>query len=115
LSYQGQFALNPQPEDIPKWKFYGLYYRVNTNHVTAFSGPELSDREWTPLFAHYMNLLLCDLILEFVEWYEIRTGDTVSLGEATCKRITTSLHLPASTTHKQIRESLIDARIDFEA
>lgn len=115
LSYQGQFALNPDAKRISSWKSYGLYYRVNTNHVTAFSGPELTTEEWVPLFAHYMNLLLCDLLLELVEWYEIRTGETVGLDEATCRRITSSLHLPHSTTHKQVRESLIDSRIEFEA
>jgi hypothetical protein len=68
LSYKGQFALRKQkPAEIASWKWYGLYYRVNTNHVTAFSG-ELTEQQWIPLFAHYMNLLLADLILEFLEW-----------------------------------------------
>lgn len=81
LSYAGQFALTHRDaSEIAKWKCFGLYYRVNTNHVTAFSGLELQDREWIPLFAHYFNLLLCDLVLEFLEWYEFSTRSTVDIG-----------------------------------
>ena len=41
LSYEGQFALKGHVEhDIPTWPYYGFYYRVNTNRVTAFRGPE---------------------------------------------------------------------------
>src|SRR6267142_4861737 len=37
LSYEGQYALaSRSPATIPSWLFYGLYYRVNTNRVTAF-------------------------------------------------------------------------------
>ena len=115
LSYQGQFALGKQkPADVAGWRWYGLYHRVNTNHVTAFKG-ELTDDEWTPLFAHYMNLLLCDLILEFLEWYELKTGQVVALGNKDASRIATSLHLPSCSTHREIRDGLVDARIRFEA
>jgi hypothetical protein len=115
LSYEGQAALKGNHNSIIDWKFYGLYYRVNTNHVTAFNGPELTTKEWSSLFAHYMNLLLCDLLLEFVEWFEIRTGKTIDLDQLICRRISASLHLPECTSHKKIRQSLIDSRIEFEA
>lgn len=115
LSYEGQLALAGSPEKVPEWKFYGLYYRVNTNHVTAFTGPELTESEWSPLFAHYMNLLLCDLLLEFVAWFELKTGRQIDLAPALCRRISTSLHLPVCESHKAIRESLVDSRVSFEA
>ncbi len=94
LSYPGQFALSGKcASSIAAWRWFGLYYRVNTNHVTAFRGPELSDDEWTALFAHYFNTLICELILGFLEWYELHTGSTIELGEQACRRIATSLHL----------------------
>lgn len=45
LSYEGQFALTEKGKDksIDEWSFYGMYYRVNTNRVTAFKGSELSE------------------------------------------------------------------------
>jgi hypothetical protein len=116
LSYQGQYALSKrQSSTIPNWPWYGLYYRVNTNHVTAFNGSELSQAQWIPLFAHYTNLLLCDLILEFLEWYEFHTKSQVDLGERSCRQIATSLHVPQSPNHRQLREALADSRVEFEA
>ena len=46
LSYEGRHALSnsSSPSD---WLYYGLYYKVNTNRVTAFAGPEISDGRWT--------------------------------------------------------------------
>lgn len=115
LSYKGQFALRKgKPGKIEDWRWYGLYYRVNTNHVTAFSG-ELTEEEWIPLFAHYMNLLLCDLILEFLEWYELKTGSTVVIDKKNAARLAMALHLEPCTTHHEIRDKLADSRIQFEA
>jgi hypothetical protein len=116
LSYQGQFALaNREPESVPKWQWYGLYYRVNTNHVTAFDGPELRADQWVPLFSHYFNLLLCDLLLEFLEWYEFRLGEPLMISCQECERLAVSLHLPCCRQHRDIRTALADSRIAFEA
>lgn len=116
LSYAGQFALSGRrPSSIVAWRWFGLYYRVNTNHVTAFRGPELSDNEWTPLFAHYFNALICELILGFLEWYELHTDSIIDLGERACQRVATSLHLPRAQNHHALREHLVDSRIAFEA
>lgn len=47
LSYEGQLALSKSGiSRISEWPFYGFYYRVNTNRVQAFKGPELDDRGW---------------------------------------------------------------------
>ncbi len=116
LSYQGRFVLSgKRATSISGWPWYGLYYRVNTNHVTAFNGPELAENEWTPLFAHYFNTLICDLILGFLQWYEIHANTLVDLGAQACQRISTSLHLPSATSHREIRQHLIDSKIAFEA
>jgi hypothetical protein len=90
LSYEGQKALRSDTPD--NWQYYGMYYRVNTNRVTAFAGSELSETKWIRYFGHYLNLIFCDLVLEFVDWYEAITATTV-LNEETCKRVLMSLGL----------------------
>jgi hypothetical protein len=83
LSYQGQFAFaNSEKEIIDTWQFFGLYHRVNTNRVTAFRGPELSEERWRACFAHYLNLLFCTQLLEFACWYELQTDRNLSLSSA---------------------------------
>jgi hypothetical protein len=75
LSYQGQFAFAGSNSNvIDTWQFFGLYHRVNTNRVTAFRGPELTEERWRACFAHYLNLLFCTQLLEFACWYELQTG-----------------------------------------
>src|SRR5947208_14692817 len=38
MSYEGQFVRRDKnADDIPNWRYFGLYYRVNTNRVTAFA------------------------------------------------------------------------------
>ncbi|MGH9418976.1 MAG: hypothetical protein ACRD3J_03300, partial [Thermoanaerobaculia bacterium] len=71
MSYTGRFALSHADVlSIPGWPYYGLYQRVNTNRVTAFAGPELTDEKWIRVFAHYINLMFCDATLSFLEWYQ---------------------------------------------
>lgn len=83
LSYQGQFAFaNSEKKIIDTWQFFGLYHRVNTNRVTAFRGPELSEERWRACFAHYLNLLFCTQLLEFACWYELQTDRKLSLSSA---------------------------------
>lgn len=83
LSYQGQFAFaDSDKRVIDTWDFFGLYHRVNTNRVTAFRGPELSEERWRACFAHYLNLLFCTQLLEFACWYELQTGRDLSLSPA---------------------------------
>jgi len=67
LSYDGQYALSDKEDSsILDWPYYGFYYRVNTNRVTAFSGPELNETQWNKVFAHYLNLLLCGQVMSVV-------------------------------------------------
>lgn len=99
LSYQGQLALRGTANGGPSnWDFYGIYYRVNTNRVTAFKGPELPEATWIRLFAHYINLQFCNSIFEFLGWFasytdvsELLTGDELEL-------IATSLNVQPSSS-----------------
>ena len=81
LSYEGQFALSDRRiESIPKCLFYGFYYKVNTNRVTAFAGEPLSEERWAKLFAHYTNLLLCEVVCKFLLWYRLHIPTLQELG-----------------------------------
>lgn len=117
LSYEGQHAL-VRPSDqttAADCKFIGLYHRVNTNHVTAFQGAGLPESEWIRLFAHYFNLLLCELILDFLAWHEKQAEAAITLSETDCRNICVSLHIPFTATHADIKTQLLTSRIAFEA
>jgi hypothetical protein len=116
LSYEGQYALRGrQQKEIATWPYYGFYYRVNTNRVTAFRGDELTEAEWIPLFAHYLNLIMCDLALKFMEWFQLHEPSAQGLGERDCLKVAASLHLPDMTTPQGLSDCLEIQRIKFEA
>ena len=116
LSYEGQFALqNSDATRIPEWAYYGMYYRVNTNRVSAFEGPELADRDWQRLFAHYMNLLLCSAALRFLEWYSIQVPDSEQLPSSACERIALSLNIAPCPSVTALWTALDTDRLRFEA
>lgn len=116
LSYEGQFALTgSQAQSIPSWNFYGMYYRVNTNHVTAFKGDELDADRWIRLFAHYFNLHLCTLVFKFLNWYSLNSAAPVELSERACSTIGKTLHLPNATCLRELEEHVENSRVEFEA
>lgn len=41
-----------------KCNYIGIYWKVDTNYVTAFEGSQLGAEEWNKIFAHYVNLQL---------------------------------------------------------
>jgi hypothetical protein len=116
LSYEGQFVLkNRKADEIPNWKFYGLYLRVNTNRVTAFAGPEVPDDTWIKLFGHYINLLLADLVLRFLTWFKLYADPEFDLPAVSCKKIAASLQMPPADNLRTLLENLDAIRIAFEA
>jgi hypothetical protein len=113
LSWEGQDRLNPtSPES---WEFYGVYYRADTNRVTAFQGPELRDDKWIELFAHYFNLLLTERLLAFTDWYENKTNSQVILPPRACENIAISLNLGNVHTVHDLSDQIKSARLRFEA
>ncbi|MCK4983034.1 MAG: hypothetical protein KAS17_08935, partial [Victivallaceae bacterium] len=98
LSYEGQYALHDK--DIDKFdsesKFVGIYHRVDTNHVRAFTDGGLSDKKWIKIFAHYFNLIICRDILLFIKWHnKIKPHDLLFTSHQ-CKLIAQSLHIKNS-------------------
>ena len=92
LSYEGRQALTDSTPPSA-WPYYGLYYKVNTNRVTAFAGPEISEDRWTRLFAHYVNLLLCEKISTFMMWYADSVGTSTDLPPAQFRLVCESIHV----------------------
>lgn len=116
LSYQGQFAFAKNDKTkISEWEFVGLYFRVNTNRVTAFRGPELTDEKWVAYFGHYLNLSLCKLILEFIKWREEKTGEVVNLSAHKMRVIGATLGMPEVTNLSELSEEIEFLILDFEA
>lgn len=115
LSYEGRFALSKEPAQISAWPYYGFYYRINTNRVTAFRGPELPQERWQKLFGHYFNLVLCQQVLKFLSWYHAACPASPPLGAALCMDVSRALNIAEATSLQSLRVSLHGGLIDFEA
>lgn len=114
LSYLGQRAIRPDTA-VGEWPFYGFYYRVNTNRVNAFSGPELTDSKWSQLFGHYVNLEFCELVLRFLEWFGTAVPGAPGLSHEALARFALTLQLGDVTSLTDLTRRLEVARIKFEA
>ncbi len=80
LSFEGQYRLANQ--DFNKFdqnSYVGIYYKLETGLVSAFSGAGKTDSFWQQIFAHFMNLQLCKQICEFAVWYENKQNSTLLL------------------------------------
>ena len=115
LSYQGQAVLRAaEAGGVAEWPFYGFFWRINTNRVAAFAGPEIPDTRWSKLFGHYVNLELTDLVLEFLEW-AVAHGCSVELGESFYEELSVSLNIDTSRTLTEVRQHLRRSRTQFQA
>lgn len=116
LSYLGQYELRDRPstflEDSP---YFGLYYKVNGNRVRAFTGEELSRDRWSRLFAHYANLQICLLLLEFLGWVQEVLGRSVELPTPDLTSVATSLHISPPRDIAEMRTYVGDALLRVEA
>ena len=113
LSYQGRHALNPTPPS--DWPYYGLYYKVNTNRVTAFSGPEIPDDRWTHLFGHYVNLIFCEQISSFMVWYERISGTTIQLSPVDFRAVCESIHVEEVSSFESLASQIRLSLVRFES
>ncbi|MES3099301.1 ORC-CDC6 family AAA ATPase [Sphingomonas faeni] len=116
LSYEGKYVLESEDVSrIKKWKYYGFYYKVNTNSVRAFQGEELSERQWQKLFAHYLNLLLCGRLIEFLEWYRSLHPGVEELSEGQCLRFSEGLFCTLANTQEKLLVSIQQGIRRFES
>jgi hypothetical protein len=116
LSYEGRFALDGEDASrVADWPYYGFYYKVNTNSVRAFQGEELSLRQWQKLFAHYINLVLCGRLVEFLEWHTMMVAESEPLSEGMCSEIANALFCEAADTQATLLASIQRGVRRFEA
>ena len=115
LSYEGQYALSgSRAELIPSWQFYGLYSRINTNRVTAFQGPELTELQWTRLFAHYLNLEMVEAVVAFLQWYNTYIPSATQLARESCDAVARALNLEGAESTRDLAARVSRARQAFE-
>lgn len=116
LSYEGQYILQDRESRlIPSWSYYGIYCRINTNRVTAFRGPELTEDRWTRVFAHYLNLMMCDKIMAFLAWHHLHCPDLPQLDASACGRVAVGLHAGDVKSAPDLAKSISRALAAFEA
>ena len=116
LSYQGQYVLcGKDPDKIKDWTFFGLYWRVNTNRVTAFKGPELREEKWIAYFSHYLNLSLCQLMLDCVRWVGNLQNTAVGLSPSKIRAICATLNIQPVENVDLLAEEIELLILRFEA
>jgi hypothetical protein len=116
LSYEGQFALAGRHRDsVGELPFIGLYSRVDTNRVRAFSGTEVSDDVWARIFAHYLNLSMCMQCLTFAEWFQLRSDGKALLGTDACREIAVSLNLDSANDQTALLRLVRTAILSLES
>ena len=115
LSYEGQAALKPSL-DPREWSFFGLYHRVDTNRVTAFSGDELTSDRWSRLFGHYLNLTFTLSVITFIEWFENKTDTEIALRDEELELVARSLGIRESVPDiRALGHRVRMALVEFEA
>lgn len=111
LAHERQATLwGPQ---LSEWPHVGVYWRVGTAPVTAFSGAGLGEEVWAKAFAHYFNLLILSRILDFADAHasELSTLNQIQLDGVAA---TLGLDEPANLhqLHRQIR--LLVTRLEIQ-
>jgi len=117
LSYQGQFALhNNSIEQFDSNEFIGIYFKVNTNHVQAFTGGGINEDEWQKIFGHYFNLILCKELLHFLKWHKELSNNDEIISSRYCKQIAKSMHIDKSCENLEtLLEEVYIAMYEFQA
>jgi hypothetical protein len=80
LSYEGQFRLAGNNFNaFEKLNYIGIYYKLETGLVTAFSGAEKDDFFWQRMFSHFINLQISKELCEYTIWHERNSGVKVNI------------------------------------
>lgn len=116
LSYEGQYAtVGKRRRAVEDWDFFGLYYRINTNRVAAFEGPEVDERTWIRLFGHYLNLELCERVFRFLNWYSSLFPDAPQLTKDGLGPFAAAMAYERSVDQAEMASLLEISRLRFEA
>ena len=116
LSYQGQAALRYSDSGrSDKWDYYGMYYRINTNRVRAFSGDEVTESQWIRMFGHYLNLEFCELLIQFLKWYGKHHSTAIALDARALDPIATALGIGQVGGIEDFHDNLRISKLTFES
>lgn len=113
LTYEGQAHFSPT-HPVSDWDFVGLYWRVDTSIVRAFEGDELAEDQWARLFAHYINLTLAGLILDFHDWHSRRSPNQLKLSARSLQRTAKSLGIENVSGTADLQTGIENALLDLE-
>ena len=115
LSYRGQSILRPdRPDQACDWEYFGMYYRINTNRVRAFTGRELDPPVWIRLFGHYLNLELVELIVGLLNWYGERYPKSPKVSGEALVPTAVALGLGQVTDLQHLQRKLHLSKLNFE-
>ncbi|MER8580021.1 hypothetical protein NKG95_14985 [Mesorhizobium sp. M1423] len=115
MSYEGQLALAGNDfSKVSANDFVGLYHRVNTNRITAFTGPNKTPDQWRQLFSHYVNIEICEMLLEALEWYQNHIKEADHLNSDACRRVAMSFGYENIDTQESLRNCIDLSRNNLE-
>ena len=117
LSYEGKDQLERRktdPEKPEHWAYYGFYHKINTNRVAAFEGPELTKRQWSKVFGHYINVVFCNEVIKFAEWYKEKHNTAATLQPNVCEEVSASLFAGAARTQSELALEVRSSLRKFE-
>lgn len=118
LSYEGQFELRNKEiasfdNDID---FIGIYYRVNTNHVRAFKGGGVNNDLWIKIFSHYINLILSNEIIRFLEWHKTLNPNDEIISTTDCILIAKALGIKLEVnSFNDLKDNLKHEMYEFQS
>lgn len=115
LSYTGKFELEKKDESTVKdWPYYGFYYRVNTNRVMSFQDETLTEKQWEKVFGHYINMILCEKVIAFIDWYCNIYPECERLSSERCHQVCQSLFISDANSQESLLNSIVNGRRSFE-
>lgn len=107
LSYQGQFKLaGDNLSAFDKIDYIGLYYKLETALVNAFSGAGQNDEFWQKFFSHFINLQLCKQLCDFAIWYQATKKIRLNISIEALNTFCTSLGLDDQHDLETLQSSL---------
>ncbi len=117
LTYLGQYELHGK--DIKRFDseipFVGLYHRVDTNHVRAFSGGNVTEAIWRKLFGHYFNLVVVADIVEFLNWHIEKRNDDIILAAEDLRQVLKRLYIDVDcSSYKELDVIINNSLCDFQ-
>lgn len=116
LSYEGLYHLQGRSAAAAiEAQYVGLYWCVDANRVTALEGPELANRLWQRIFAHYVNLEIVDQLSRYASWFEAVSGRQLKVEARLLKKVAVSLHVPPPDSIVEFTEAIEGATVKLEA